>query len=68
MEKQQQAMDRFDVVMLERKIYAMEAWFGRWKELIEKLKSKETHSPSSLNRALFKSSVCKDVIRRLKLE
>ena len=61
-------MGRFDVVVPERKCYAMEACFGIWKELIEELKSREPHYTSSLNIALFRASMYKDVIRILKLE
>ena len=66
--KQQEAMDRLDVVVPEKKSYAIEACFGRWKELIVELKGREPHFPCSLNRSLFRASMCKDVIRRLKLE
>lgn len=61
-------MEKLDVVVPERKSYAMEAHFGRWKELMAELKSKEPQPPSSLNMALFRASMFKDVIRRLKLE
>ena len=61
-------MERLDVVVPEKKIYAMEACFGRWKELSVELKGKEPHSPSSLNKFLLRASMCKEVIRRLKLE
>ena len=53
---------------MQMKSYAMEAWFGKWKELTKELKGKEVHSPSSLKRALSKDNMCKDVIKRLKLE
>lgn len=68
MEKQEEALARFDLVVLERKSHAMEACFSRWKELIEELKKKGPHYPFLLNRAPFKASMCKETIRKLKLD
>ena len=62
MEKQQEAMEIFDIVVPERKSYAMEACFGRCKELTIELKRREPHSPSSLNISLFRASMCKDIV------
>ena len=50
------------------KSHAMEACFEIWKELTTNLKNREPHSPFALNRSLSRASMCKEVIKELKLE
>ena len=68
MTKQQEALDKLDEVIPQMKSHSMEACFERWKELIAYLKSREPHSPFALNNTLFRASMCKEVIKNLKLE
>lgn len=50
------------------KSHTMKACFERWKELSVDLKRREPHSPFTLNIPLFRASMCKEVVRELKLE
>ena len=65
--EQKEDLVKFDQVKQGRKDHALEPCQNRWIELSPELKKMEPHSPYAFKRALFRESMYKDIVRKMRL-